>query len=118
MKYEHPLCEVLWLDAETSFGWEETKNADLEPVLAITVGFLVGQNEHYISIASTYSVDSCNSRIKIPVGMVQTIKELKRTVTKKNPLENPQSEELPLRDEPQRQTTCERKDQKPPETAQ
>ena len=88
MKYEYPLVEAIWLDAETTFGWEETHETDLSPALAITVGFVVGKNEHYISIASTYSGNSCNSRIKIPLGMLQTLRILKPVRARQNPEQN------------------------------
>ena len=91
MKHLYPLVEVLWLDAETSYGWEEIPDTDLTPVLAVTVGFLVSKNEHYIAVASTYSEGSCNSRIKIPSGMIQSMVEIKPSKTKKSPLESLQS---------------------------
>lgn len=86
MKYEYKLVEICWLDAETSHGWEEIEATDLDPIPAVTVGFLLAQNEYYLSVASTYSEGSCNSRIKIPVSMVQTMTELKTVRTKKGSL--------------------------------
>lgn len=91
MKYDYPLVECLWLDAETSFGWEDVADADLSLAEAITVGFLLAKNEHYLSIASTTSGGTCNSRIKIPIKMIQTLTELKVSKTKQNPLKNPLS---------------------------
>lgn len=96
MKYDYKLVEICWLDAETSHGWEEVATTDLDPIPAVTVGFLLAQNEYYLSVASTYSEGSCNSRIKIPVSMVQTMVELKTSRTKKQTLiSRPQIEELP-----------------------
>ncbi len=113
LKYTHKLVEVLWLDAETSFGWEEIPDTDLEPVLAVTVGFLVSENEHYMAIASTYSETSCNSRIKIPKSMIQSYRELK-TITK-----SPKQSRLPVsKSPPQKETSevpSEKKNQKPTE---
>ena len=90
MKFHYPLVEVCWIDAETSYGWEDIAEADLSPAFAITVGFLVAQNEHYIMIASTYSENTCNSRIKIPKTMIEGMKELKAAASKKSLLRNPQ----------------------------
>ena len=94
MKFDYPLVECVWLDAETSFGWEEVADTDLSLAVAVTVGFLLARNEHYLSIASTTSGGTCNSRIKIPIKMIQTLVELKATRMKKSLLPNPQSEEL------------------------
>lgn len=94
MKYDHKLVEVFWLDAETSYGWEEIKETDLDPALCVTVGFLISFDKYHIVVASTYAHSSCNSRIKIPVGMIQTITELNTTRKKgpgplESPVENP-----------------------------
>ena len=113
MKHLYPLVEVFWLDAETSYGWEEIPDTDLNPVLAVTVGFLVNKNEHYIAIASTYSEGSCNSRIKIPVGMVQSMSEIKPTKIKKNPSESLQSARNKHHQPSDKPEATERKDRKP-----
>lgn len=95
MKFDYPLVECVWLDAETSFGWENVEDTDLSLAEAITVGFLLARNEHYLSIASTTSGGTCNSRIKIPIRMIQTLVELKATRQKKSLLLSPQSVEVP-----------------------
>ena len=84
-KYPLPLCEVVWHDAATTFGWEENEEADTREELVTTIGFIVAKGEHTIIIASTIDKESGNqnnSRIKIPIGMVQTIKELNVTYKK------------------------------------
>ena len=111
MKYDYKLVEICWLDAETSHGWEEVATTDLDPIPAVTVGFLLAQNEYYLSVASTYSEGSCNSRIKIPVSMVQTMTELKPTRTKKSLLLNPQSEAEPVPQSQEPEKTSDKKHQ-------
>ena len=73
-KYKHPLVEVLWIDAETTHGWEESKEADIILPEATTVGFLIRETEDAYLIASTYSDTSSNGRIKIPKGMAKSYK--------------------------------------------
>lgn len=86
MKYTNPLVEVVWNDAETMHGWETNEECDTDNVPIITVGFLITKGAHNIVIAS--SIDQANgtqnnSRIKIPIGMIVSIKEL--NVTHKKP---------------------------------
>ena len=118
MKYDYKLVEIEWLDAETSHGWEEVESTDLDPIRAVTVGFLLAQNEYYISVASTYSVGSCNSRIKIPVSMVQTMTEIKPTKSRKSLLRNlpPVESQPPQKQEPV--VASDKKSQKPDEKPQ
>lgn len=86
LKYPLPLCEVVWHDAATTFGWEDNEEADTGEELVTTIGFIVAKGEHTVIIASTIDKDSGNqnnSRIKIPIGMVQSIKELNVSYKKK-----------------------------------
>ena len=80
-KYELPLVEVVWLDAETTHGWEGTEETDMNEVPVTTIGFLVAHNHSCIVIASSIATSVNNSRIKIPIGMVSSIQEI--SVTKK-----------------------------------
>jgi len=78
-KYPLPLCEVVWHDALTTYGWEDNEEADTNEELMTTIGFIVARGENTIIIASTIDNDGGkmnNSRIKIPVGMIKTIKEV------------------------------------------
>lgn len=76
-KYELPLIEIQWVDAETTYGWENIDESDHELPIVTTVGFLikhtVDQNGNGVYVvASTYGDGGAatNSRIKIPKGMV------------------------------------------------
>ena len=85
MKYDKPLVEIIWNDAETTHGWEMDDEVDVEQVPIVTVGFLITKGDHIVVIAS--SIDKAtgsqsNSRIKIPVAMVSSIKELTATYKK------------------------------------
>ncbi len=78
-KYPYPLVEVYWTDAQTSHGWEEEGESDIDVPMVVTVGFLVRQNEKGVRLASTVGSDRThNARIDIPEKMVQSIKELKK----------------------------------------
>lgn len=79
MKYDKSLVEVVWLDAETTHGWETDDETDLEQVPIVTIGFLIAKGEHIVVVAS--SIDKTtgtnnNSRIKIPIAMIESVKEL------------------------------------------
>ena len=99
MKYDLPLVEVLWIDAETTHGWELHADVDADKVPIITVGFLIKQSEHMIVIASTIdnvTSSQSNSRIKIPLGMIQKVSRLSvgYQKSKKSPALNPLCEEI------------------------
>ena len=84
-KYGKPLVEVEWFDAETTHGWETDEEVNSENVPIFTVGFLIKRTEDLVVIAS--SIDKLagtqsNGRIKIPVAMIQTIRELTGTTKK------------------------------------
>lgn len=79
IKYPSPLVEIVWHDAATTFGWEHEDEADTTEELMITIGFVIAKGEHTIIVASSIDNETGkmnNSRIKIPVGMIKTIKEL------------------------------------------
>ena len=85
MKYTNPLVEVVWHDAATTFGWEHEDEADTSQELMTTIGFLIAKGEHTVIVASSVDNETGkmnNSRIKIPVGMIVTIKELNVTYKK------------------------------------
>jgi len=84
-KYGKPLVEIEWYDAETTHGWETDEEVDSENVPIYTVGFLIKRTEDLVVIAS--SIDKTNGtqsngRIKIPVPMIKTIRELTGTSKK------------------------------------
>lgn len=79
IKYPSPLVEIIWHDAATTFGWEHEDEADTSEELMTTIGFVIAKGEHTIIVASSIDNDTGkmnNSRIKIPVGMIKSIKEL------------------------------------------
>ena len=77
--YKFELVEILWADAATEHGWEDSESLDDSEEIAVTVGFPVKESNLHIWIASTYdSSAQHNARIKIPKGMIR-----KRTVLKK-----------------------------------
>lgn len=79
MKYPFPLVEVEWEDAESSQGWEGVEESNHEAAMVITVGFLIHQTDKILHIASTVdTAKNTNARLKIPVGMVHTMKTLKK----------------------------------------
>lgn len=75
-KYKYKLIEIEWDDAQTDDGWEEAPD-DLEPALAITVGFLIRETKDHLLIASTYDEKHTNARLQIPKKMIVSRKELK-----------------------------------------
>lgn len=95
MKYDKPLVEVVWNDAETTHGWETDAEVDTEQVPIITVGFLITRSDHLVVIAS--SIDKVtgqmsNSRIKIPLAMVVSVTELSASHKKPKKLKEVQDE--------------------------
>jgi hypothetical protein len=79
IKLKCPLVLVEWHDACTSFGWENEDEVDTSEELMTTIGFVIAKGEHTIIVASSIDNDTGkmnNSRIKIPVGMIKTIKEV------------------------------------------
>ncbi len=79
LKFPLPLVEIVWHDACTDSGWETHDKTNTTEELMVTIGFLVARGENVVVIASSLDQEThamSNSRIKIPVGMIKTIKEL------------------------------------------
>lgn len=79
LKFPLPLVEIVWHDACTDSGWETHEKADITEELMITIGFLVARSPTLVIVASSLDQEShlmSNSRIKIPVGMIKSIREL------------------------------------------
>ena len=76
----YPLVEVLWDDATELDEWqEESDEEELKPCLILSVGFLVVRTKSYIVICQDLSHDRMrNGRSQIPMGMVKSIKVLKK----------------------------------------
>lgn len=84
MKYSRPVVEVEWYDAVTDFGWEDHTELDTTAEPVTTIGFLLAENEHSVIVASTVDKgrEQSNSRIKIPKGMIYSMKVLNVTYKK------------------------------------
>lgn len=85
-KFGLPLVIVEWHDAATTFGWETHEDVDTEEELMITVGFVIAKGKNTIVIASSIDKEhhaQSNSRIKIPVAMITSIRELNISYKKK-----------------------------------
>jgi len=79
IKYPIPLAEIVWHDAATTYGWELHDDVDTEEELMITIGFIIAKGKSTIVVASSIDKEhhaQSNSRIKIPIAMIQSIKEL------------------------------------------
>lgn len=90
LKFPTPLCEIVWHDAATSHGWELHGDVDTEEELMITVGFIVAKGNSTVVVASSIDKDhhaQSNSRIKIPVAMIQSIRELNVSYKKEKKVE-------------------------------
>jgi hypothetical protein len=64
-----PIIMVLWDDACTDNGWEESPD-NLKEQLCITVGFKIKETKKHILIASTTDGGMNNARIQIPKKMI------------------------------------------------
>ena len=78
------LVQIDWLDAATdNEGWKGVgESLDTAP-MATTIGFIVKETAHAITVASTVSDDSHNARILIPTAMIQAMRELRQAYKKK-----------------------------------
>jgi hypothetical protein len=73
------MVEVVWDDAtELTQGWTD-KLDDIEPALALSVGFLIKKTKHHIVIALDLDGEGHhNGRSQIPLGMVKSLKVLRK----------------------------------------
>lgn len=84
----YSLVEVVWDDASAQrHGWVEKSNdEDVEPSLALSVGFLIRETSDHIVIAQdTDSDGSHNGRSQIPRGMVKRIRIMRKPDASKVP---------------------------------
>jgi hypothetical protein len=73
---DFPLKEVTWLDAVALSQWMAA-GAVQEPIRAVTIGYVLHEDETYIQLAGTVATDGeYNQSMTIPKGMVLSIKEL------------------------------------------
>lgn len=75
----YPLVEVLWMDASAmSPGWTD-RLENVEPQIALSVGFLLAKTNGQLVIAQDLDADGHhNGRSQIPLGMVRKIKVLRK----------------------------------------
>lgn len=78
-KQHYDLVEVIWDDAAgLKDGWKN-KTDQLEPYLALSVGFLlVDVGDHIVIASDTDDQGAHNGRTQIPRGMVKKIKVLRK----------------------------------------
>ena len=89
-KFKYPLYEVIWSDAESDASWVDEPIVPLKPTLALTVGFLIREEEHYILMADSYFLEAHSKVIsnttKIPRGMIVEMTPLNIAIPRKNKL--------------------------------
>jgi hypothetical protein len=70
-----PIKIVEWLDAVCISQWAAA-NSPLEPIKAVTVGYVLHDDETYIQLAGTVASDGeYNQCMTIPKGMVLSVKD-------------------------------------------
>lgn len=87
-KQHYDMVEVWWNDASGfRHGWIG-KVEEMEPQMALSVGFLIREDAEHIMIASdTDSEGNHNGRTQIPIGMVKQLKVLKKATIAKEPIQ-------------------------------
>ena len=78
MKRHYDLVEITWDDAsDLESGW--TSKVKPEPAIALSAGYLIYQDEHYIILAQDCDAEGeHNGRGQIPRGMVKEITTLRK----------------------------------------
>ena len=88
-KRQYDMVRITWVDAEEigETGWNPLKgqlrSASKPCPIILSVGYLVYQDEHHVSIISSLGPDICGTVEKIPMGFVTNIDKL--TVTPSEP---------------------------------
>ena len=57
IKPKYPIYIIVWDDAESDSSWTEEPFHALKPTLAVTMGFLIRDDEHYVLLADSYFLD-------------------------------------------------------------
>jgi hypothetical protein len=47
---------VVWVDVQTTLGWHADPS-EIEPGTIITAGFVIGEDEHYLKLAPTVTLN-------------------------------------------------------------
>lgn len=70
---------VEWIDAESEDAWTNVEDVDHSITPIMSVGWLVYKDEESLSVALNHDVknDSVSCMMKIPMGMIVSIKKLK-----------------------------------------
>ena len=86
-KFKYPLYAVTWDDAESDASWSEEPIAPLKATLALTIGFLIRDEEKYILMADSYFLEphskTVSNTTKIPRGMIVEMAPLNIAVPRK-----------------------------------
>lgn len=78
MRYPYPVVEVAWLDAASSHGWESEDESDHSIPEVYTIGFLIHEDAHGVTVAATACAErTTNNRLKIPRGMIQQLRYIR-----------------------------------------
>lgn len=78
---------MVWDDAESDASWSEEPIAPLKATLALTVGFLIKDEENYILMADSYFLEphskTVSNTTKIPRGMIVEMTPLNIAIPRK-----------------------------------
>lgn len=85
--FKYKLYSVVWDDAESDASWSEEPIAPLKATLALTVGFLIKDEENYILMADSYFLEphskTVSNTTKIPRGMIVEMTPLNIAIPRK-----------------------------------
>jgi len=70
--------DVVWIDSESSVGWEAPADQLEKPLTVLSTGFLIRSNRTYITLAADYDPDNkhFNRFIHIPKVNIKVIYEV------------------------------------------
>ena len=98
-RFKYRIFIVRWDDAESDSSWVEEPHSPLKPTIAVTIGFLIADQEDYVLIADSYFEDPHSKTIsnttKIPRKMIVEMYEYKTNKTRKKK-EKAQASEGPV----------------------
>jgi len=69
--------EILWTDSATDTGWDSAESAKPPQKLLKSYGYLIRQNEEYITIAADYDEESKNFNRFLHIPLVNIKKKRK-----------------------------------------
>lgn len=72
-----PIVSVAWHDAFSTDAWTDLDRIGSEPHRCLSVGYMVGKNKDFVSVAGTISEDGQGCCvIHIPTGWIKKITHL------------------------------------------